>query len=215
MKNASIYTVFVCTSLLAFTFQASSVRAAGPIGASVERMIAPVDENPTEPLPNDDPDAPIDPTIPDPYAGIPEPVIDDGTPTKGDWIKITFLVSSGLPNPTVLLATGDDFNEIDSALSKVAESASEILPDYNPEPALGYNGVLMERFSEGTPLYSYTVQDNILSTGPGSIKENYALRSDAAIALETSLLSIGQSQKVLSPTALLIIEESKAKPDGR
>ena len=215
MRNASIHTVFACVSLLALAFWASSVAAAGPFTFSAESGISPIDEEQIEPSLDDDPDAPINPIIPDHYAGLPEPIIDDGTPTKGDWIKITFLVSSGLPNPTVLLAPGDDFNEIERALSKTTESASEILPDYNPEPALGYNGILMERFAEGTPLYSYTVQDDVLSTGPGSIDKNYAPLSEAAIALETSLLLIGQSQKVLSPTALSIFEESKTDPIKR
>lgn len=81
-----------------------------------------------------------------------------------------------------------------------------MLPGSSSEPALGCNGNLIRRVSEGKPLYSDTVQNNILSTGPGSIEENHALLSDAAFALETSPLSIGLFQKMLSATALSIIE---------
>jgi hypothetical protein len=213
MNTTIIYKAIIYTSLLAITFGMSSANAVEPTINSVERAMVPIDEELIDPLPpDDDPDAPINPVIPDPYAGLPDPTVVDAPMAKGEWIKITYLVYSGLPNPIVQLQPGIEYETVERALSAAMNNPDGVLPDYDPLPVLGYTGILIERFSEGTQLYSFTVQGDILSTGPESIKENYAMVSAAAAELETSLLSLGQSHQVLSPRVLSEIKQSKAPP---
>ena len=216
MRTAPVYKALACASLLAIVFGMSSANAVEPIASSAERGTIATDQEPGGPLPpDDDPDAPIDPVIPDPYAGLPEPVVSEDPLAKGKWIKVSYLVFSGLPNPTVLLAPGTEYDMVERTLYAAANNSDTVLPDYDPVPVLGYTGILIEGFSEGTQLYSFTVQGDILSTGPESTKENYAMVSGAAAELESSLLSLGQSYKVLSPIVLSVIEQSKAPPDPR
>ena len=202
--------------LLAAAFAIFLAQAAEPV-ATLKPVAALDGDSPLEPLeplpPDDDPDAQLDPPIPDPYAGLPEQIPVDETLTKGEWLRVTYLVYSGLPSPTVLLAPGADFGRVEEALGKVVASPEKIIDAYSPESVLGYNGILLERFSEGVPRYSYTVQGNILSTGPEEGDENnFALVSEAAVALETSLLSIGTSYKALDSAMLSVIEQTRADP---
>ncbi|NOT88305.1 MAG: hypothetical protein HOP03_08980 [Lysobacter sp.] len=213
MHTAIHRKTLLCASLFAAAFAIFLAQAAEP-GAALKPAAALDSDAPLEPLPpDDDPDAPLDPPIPDPYAGLPEQAPVDEALAKGEWLRMTFLVHSGLPSPTVLLAPGDDFDSVEQSLAKATTNPEKIIEAYSPEPVLGYNGVLLERFSDGVPRYSYTVQDNILSTGPEEADENnYALVSDTVIALETSLLSIGTSYKALDSAMLSVIEQTKADP---
>lgn len=170
--------------------------------------------SPSEPVspvvdPVVDPDVPTDPPIPDPYLEEPAPVVIDETVKTGDWLRVTYLVYSGLPNPSVLLAPGDEFSRVESALEQSVARPEQVIDAYSPEPVLGYNGILLERISEGVPRYSYTIRGNTLSTGPESESANYAIVSGSIPRLESALIEIGTSHNVLDGAMLSVIRDGQ------
>lgn len=213
MRIAIYRKTLLWAGLFAIAFTIFLAHASEPVAALKPYLI--VDEDaPVDPLPpDDDPDAPIDPPIPDPYAGMPESPPVDEIPIKGEWIRVTFEVYSGLPNPSVLLASGNDFESVEQALGQAIDKPETILDAYSPESRLGYNGIRVERFSEGVARYSYTVQGKILSTGSEETNpDNYAVVSDRVVALESTLLSIGTAYKALNDAMLAVIEETRGGP---
>jgi hypothetical protein len=181
---------------------------------AVEAPQDPLFDPKADPQPPDkDPEMPAEVPLPDPYAGIDPPPAIDLPPEKGEWLRLTYLVYSGQPEPTVLLEGGSDVDRVEEVLAKITGSPDKVIDAYEPTPVLGYNGILIERFSDGVPRYSYALERDVLSTG--SDGKDYALQSAATADLASLLLRIGSERKALDESMLAVIEQTLAEQARR
>lgn len=112
-----------------------------------------------------------------------------GAGEKG--VRVTYLIYSGRPNPTVLLDEG----EARRVIAPLLEATRLAGPSDAPHPLLGYNGILVENRSvPGLPPRLHVLADR-LDVGDGVP----SVRSDPERTLERALVDLGVERGALHP----------------
>lgn len=124
-------------------------------------------------------------------------------PQKG--LRITYLVFSGRPNPTLTLTDAKQVAEIENRLA--ATLARDSRPDLRPpEPVLGYNGILIEPLAGGEGAGAYVVQgDKIRPEGRSDKAAPTVAVSKEALEIEGLLLDLGRARGSLDEAMLSVI----------
>lgn len=136
-------------------------------------------------------------------------------PQKG--LRITYLLYSGRPNPTVTVTDSKQVAEIEKGLAGVlaTEGRAETGDSY---PVLGYNGIMIERLDALKDEGWLVVKDDILrveggsvrvADGKGSDSKSLAVYSKSTVAvshtaaeIEGLLITLGADAGVIDRTAL-------------
>ena len=125
----------------------------------------------------------------------------------GEKIRITYLLFSGRPNPTVTVAPGRVYEVVTKELLG-ARATGTALKDGDGPSVLGYNGILLEQISADGKISRHVVKGSRLRIESESDSRAVITASSAAKGLEAALLSIGQSYGVLDPGLLAFIAKS-------
>jgi hypothetical protein len=133
-------------------------------------------------------------------------------PPKGG-LLVTYLVFSGLPNPTVTLTDPEQVADLQRRLTSTVESGTRIDGE-GPEPVLGYNGIMIEDLatSEEEDSTFYVVKDDVLRVDGGN-PEDPAARSTTiageAAEIENLLISLGVESGAIDEATLAEIRDPK------
>jgi len=128
----------------------------------------------------------------------------------GEKIRITYLVFSGRPNPTVTVAPGRVYEVVTKELAG-ARGTGTALKNGDEPSVLSYNGILLEQISADGRISRHVVKGSRLRIESESDSRAVITSSNAARGLEAALLSIGQSYGALDPGLLAFIAKS-ARP---
>jgi hypothetical protein len=131
----------------------------------------------------------------------------DRLDTPGEKMRITYLLFSGRPNPTVTIAPGRVYEVVMKELAG-ARATGTTLKSGGETPVLGYNGILLEQISADGRISRHVVKGTRLRIESGTDQRAVATASSAAKGLEAALLSIGQSYGALDPGLLAFITKS-------
>lgn len=110
-------------------------------------------------------------------------------------MKITYLLFSGRPNPTLTLPRGKDFDMVTRKIGEAGRTGTRVAGQADP-PVLGYNGILIEYPDAVGKLTRLVLKTNSLRNESASAKQA-ATRSVSAMQLEESLLALGRDRGVL------------------
>lgn len=134
---------------------------------------------------------------------------------SGPALRVTYLVYSGRPNPVVLVTDPAQVRAIEARLNKVLLMPAR--SDGKAQDVLGYNGILIERV--GTTVArpeQFVVKGETLRSEPVGGEDARAAASSAsvrsspaAVDLEASLISLGQTRGVLDVAALDMVRDSR------
>lgn len=125
----------------------------------------------------------------------------------GEKIRITYLLFSGRPNPTVTVAPGRVYEVVTKELASARATGAALKSGDEPS-ALGYNGILLEQISADGRISRHVVKGSRLRIESESDSRAVITASNAAKGLEAALLSIGQSYGALDPGLLAFIAKS-------
>jgi hypothetical protein len=114
-------------------------------------------------------------------------------PTKVEekGVRITYLVYSGRPNPSVVL----DEDEARRVIPPLYEATRDAERSDAPHPILGYNGILIENLSVPSLPPRLHVSAGRVDVGDGVP----SVRSDPERKLERTLLDVGAEKGALHP----------------
>jgi hypothetical protein len=130
-----------------------------------------------------------------------------GMEPSGEKIRITYLLFSGRPNPTVTIAPGRVYEVVAKELAD-ARATGAILKNGDEPSVLGYNGILLEHISTEGRISRHVVKGMRLRIESEADARAVTTASTAAKGLEAALLSIGQSYGALDAGLLAFIEKS-------
>lgn len=125
----------------------------------------------------------------------------------GEKIRITYLLFSGRPNPTVTVAPGRVYEVVAKELAGARATGTALKSGDEPS-VLGYNGILLEQISADGRISRHVVKGSRLRIESESDSRAVTTTSSAAKGLEAALLSIGQSHGALDPGLLAFIAKS-------
>jgi hypothetical protein len=131
----------------------------------------------------------------------------DRLDTPGETIRITYLLFSGRPNPTVTIAPGRVYEVVMKELAG-ARATGATLKSGGDTSVLGYNGILLEQISADGRVSRHVVKGNLLRIESDTGRRAVVTASSAAKGLEAALLSIGQSYGALDPGLQAFIARS-------
>lgn len=123
-------------------------------------------------------------------------------------MKITYLIFSGRPNPTVTVPRGRDFDMVTRKLDEAARTGTRVAGPADP-PVLGYNGILIEYPDATGEVARVVLKKNGLRSESAGVAQA-ATRSVSALQLEESLLTLGRDRGVLDARMIDAI-----RADGR
>jgi hypothetical protein len=133
-------------------------------------------------------------------------------PQKG--LRITYLVFSGRPNPSVVVTDPAQVRAIEERLAVALAPGLRAAPQA-AHPVLGYNGILIERLGGAPASSRFVVRRDVLQVEGAAEKSGSSAASEPAIAvsktlvdLETLLLSLGREQGALEEGVLAVIQSS-------
>ncbi len=122
-------------------------------------------------------------------------------------MKITYLLFSGRPNPTLTLARGQDFEMVTRKIDEAARTGTRVAEQADP-PVLGYNGILIEYPDATGAVVRFVLKTNGLRSESASAAQA-TTRSVSAMQLEESLLSLGRDRGVLDAGMVDAIRSAK------
>jgi hypothetical protein len=128
----------------------------------------------------------------------------------GEKIRITYLLFSGRPNPSVTVTPGRVYEVVAKELSNARATGMTLKSD-DDTSGLGYSGILLEQISMDGKVSRHVVKGNRLRIESDSGARAVTTSSNAAKGLEAALLSIGQSYGALDPGLLNFIAKSAAQ----
>ncbi len=135
---------------------------------------------------------------------LPPPISD----TSG--LQVTFLVYSGLPNPTITLTDPAQVADLQARIAQVETSGAR-LEGFAAEPVLGYNGIVIEDLAtveEDDGLY-YVVHGDVLSLEGATLEDSTgarpALATTGATEIENLLVDLGIATGALDSSTLFLI----------
>ena len=137
---------------------------------------------------------------------------EDPDPTKGG-LLVTYLVYSGLDNPTLTLTDPEQVADLQRRLASAVETGARVDGE-GPEPVLGYNGIMIEDLatSEEEDSTFYVVKDDVLRVDGGN-PEDPAARSTTiageAAEIENLLISLGVESGAIDEATLAEIRDPK------
>jgi len=121
-------------------------------------------------------------------------------------MKITYLLFSGRPNPTVTLPRGKDFDMVTRKIGEAGRTGTRVAGQ--PEaPVLGYNGILIEYPDSTGTLTRFVLKSDGLRDESISAAQTMT-RSVSAMQLEASLLALGRDRGVLNAGVLDAVRSS-------
>jgi len=122
----------------------------------------------------------------------------DGAPpvAPGAQFRITYLVFSGRPNPTVTIPPGPVYELVQKRLSS-ASATGRVAAAAEPPSRLGYNGILVEQFHGDGTVSRQVVHGDALRIESATPGQSVVANSSAAVGLEAALVSVGRSSGVL------------------
>lgn len=127
-------------------------------------------------------------------------------PAGDQQLLVTYLLYSGLPNPTLTITDPGQVADIQYRIS-YAESTGARTGGEGPEPVLGYNGVMIEDLAtaemEGSTFY--VIKNDVLQVDGGNPEDPSArsttISGDAA-EIESILISLGVQSGVIDEATL-------------
>lgn len=133
-------------------------------------------------------------------------------------LRVTYLVYSGRPNPSVTITDAGTIRSIQSQLSGAMTTGAPVA-SADPPPMLGYNGIRIEPVTpSGTQDAQYLVKGRFLRlqrapAGAGARQSAVvvASASTAAAQIETQLIALGEHAGVLDAPVL----KSMRAPPGK
>ena len=130
-------------------------------------------------------------------------------------LRVTYLVYSGRPNPTLTITDPDTIRSLQSQLSSALATGAGVRSTQLPS-VLGYNGIRVEAVGQAAPV-EYTVKGRFLRSerhqdvAKASAPAIAASASTAASLVEAQLLKLAEQRGVLSAAALTAARRSTAK----
>jgi hypothetical protein len=128
-------------------------------------------------------------------------------------LRVTYLVFSGRPNPTLTVTDPAQVRAIEEKLASAR--ASKLRAEPAGEFILGYNGILIERVGAAPTASGFVVKRDVLRVEGSAEKSDasaaapVATVSRSASDLEALLLSVGREQGVLDAALLSAIQDTK------
>lgn len=130
-------------------------------------------------------------------------------------VKITYLVYSGRPDPTITVTDAASLRAIETRLADAMAAPAQ--SGAAPDPVLGYNGILIERVGGSSakakpqPLVIKGRQVRIDTAPATELKSATASTRTSAAAgdLEAMLLKLGQKQGALDATTLNVLLDGR------
>jgi hypothetical protein len=130
---------------------------------------------------------------------------------SGAGFRITYLVFSGRPNPTVTVTDAAAVQAIQAGLDGALANGTRAKNDAG-DPVLGYNGILIESTDKGGSSPQYVVKGRLTRIEPVSdgvvAPASTATESQVSVDLEARLLELGQKRGVLDPSTLGFLLDS-------
>ena len=129
-------------------------------------------------------------------------------------LRVTYLVYSGRPNPTVTVTDPAQVRAIEEKLASARASKLRAESDAG-DSILGYNGILVERVGAAPTASGFVVKRDVLRVEGSAEKSDasaaapVATVSRSASDLEALLLSVGREQGVLDAALLSAIQDTK------
>lgn len=121
-------------------------------------------------------------------------------------MKITYLLFSGRPNPTLTLPRGKDFDMVTRRIDEAVRTGTRAAEPADPS-VLGYNGILIEYPDAAGRLTRFVLKSNGLRNESTSAAQTMT-RSVSAMQLEESLLALGRDRGVLNAGVLDAVRSS-------
>lgn len=130
-------------------------------------------------------------------------------------LRVTYLVYSGRPNPSLTITDAKTIRSLQAQLSSALATGAGV-PATELPPVLGYNGIRVEAVDAEAEA-EYTVKGRFLraahrqdaaKTGAPAV---LARSSTAATQIEAQLLKLAEQQGVLSATALAGARKASGK----
>ncbi|HEV7667038.1 MAG TPA: hypothetical protein VGS22_00815 [Thermoanaerobaculia bacterium] len=120
-------------------------------------------------------------------------------------LQVTFLIYSGLDNPTFTLTDPGQVADLQDRIENVRAGGAPLNGDA-PEPVLGYNGIMIEDLgNEAEDAIFYVVKDGLLRVDGGN-PEDPAARSINSAAdateIENLLISLGIASGAIDEATL-------------
>lgn len=136
-------------------------------------------------------------------------------PAAPSALRVTYLVYSGRPNPTLTITDAKTIRSLQSQLSSALATGAGVRST-ELQPVLGYNGILVEVVgADAEP--EYTVKGRFLrsehrqGTAKTGAPAAVARSSTAATQIEAQLLKLAEQQGVLSAPALAAARKAPGK----
>ncbi len=129
-------------------------------------------------------------------------------------LLVTYLIYSGLPNPTLVVTDPDRVADLQSRLTATVESGARIEGE-GPEPVLGYNGIMIEDLgtSEREDSTFYVVKNDMLRVEGGN-PEDPAARSTTvageAAEIENLLIALGVESGTINEAEISELRDPKS-----
>ncbi|WP_242112669.1 hypothetical protein [Luteimonas aquatica] len=127
----------------------------------------------------------------------------------GEGLRVTYLVYSGRPNPTLTITDPATIRSIQDGLRQAANGAARSASAAD-QPRLGYNGILIEPVGREAAGVQYTLKGRAMRSESMAAAKGAAaqVESQAAVDLEARLLQLGGSQGVLDARTLGFLLDS-------
>lgn len=130
-------------------------------------------------------------------------------PPTGE-LLVTFLVYSGLPNPTITLRDPAQIADLQARIAEL-ETGNAKLDGFTAEPVLGYNGIVIEDLAtadQDDGLY-YIVHGDVLTLEGAAPEDSTgarpAIARAGAAAIENLLVDLGIATGALDSSTLFLI----------
>ncbi|NOK18192.1 hypothetical protein [Corallococcus carmarthensis] len=146
-------------------------------------------------------------------AGVPAALASDVQSEQSQQgLRVTYLLYSGRPNPVVLVTDPGQVRAIEEQLDRILASGERVTKAGSPA-LLGYTGIQIERLGDagrhGRPL---VLRGDVLSVKADpavAATSSQVTVSREAVGLESLLLELGQSQKMLGDMELSVIRQTR------
>lgn len=117
-------------------------------------------------------------------------------------LRVTYLIYSGLPNPTLVVTDPDRIADLQRRLTSAVEWGTRVEGE-GPEPILGYNGIMIEDLgtSEQEDATFYVVKDDMLRVDGGNPEDPSARSTTVAgeaAEIESLLIALGVESRVIN-----------------
>ncbi|KQZ59687.1 hypothetical protein ASD53_05635 [Lysobacter sp. Root559] len=131
-------------------------------------------------------------------------------------LRVTYLVYSGRPNPTITITDAKTIRSLQSQLSGALVTGAGVRSTELPS-VLGYNGIRVEAVDPAGTDVEYTVKGRFLrsenrkASAQAKASAVTATASTSASQIEAQLLKLAENRGVLSTSALATARKSAGK----